>query len=138
MKLIVVLNLIRLRFLGDKSPFSQQNLQGDGMDRDGETSRIRGDSRAISVFIANACVKFSRPMHEITFLTDDRPKVLSQLTLLLAEETEQLRTALLNQVHKAECQHCRMACLSKVKKTIGKIRVEGFMVLLGHGRLILI
>ncbi|WOH01058.1 hypothetical protein DCAR_0520437 [Daucus carota subsp. sativus] len=48
-------------------------------------SFCRGDSRAISVFIANACVKFSRPMHEITFLTDDRPKVLSQLTLLLAE-----------------------------------------------------
>ncbi|CAI0385138.1 unnamed protein product [Linum tenue] len=27
--------------LGDKSPFSQQNLQGDAMDRDEETSRIQ-------------------------------------------------------------------------------------------------
>ncbi|XP_050232465.1 serine/threonine-protein kinase STY46-like isoform X2 [Mercurialis annua] len=29
--------------------------------------------------------KFSRPMHEITFSTDDKPKLLSQLTSLLAE-----------------------------------------------------
>lgn len=29
------------RLLGDKSPFSQQNLQGDTMDRDEETSRIQ-------------------------------------------------------------------------------------------------
>ncbi|WCJ39939.1 ACT-like protein tyrosine kinase family protein [Euphorbia peplus] len=29
--------------------------------------------------------KFSRPMHEITFSTDDKPKLLSQLTALLAE-----------------------------------------------------
>lgn len=29
------------RLLGDKSPFSQQNLQGDGVDRDEETSRIQ-------------------------------------------------------------------------------------------------
>ncbi|KAK7285678.1 hypothetical protein RJT34_20456 [Clitoria ternatea] len=27
--------------LGDKSPFSQQNLQGDGLDRDEETARIQ-------------------------------------------------------------------------------------------------
>ncbi|KAI8533222.1 hypothetical protein RHMOL_Rhmol11G0280300 [Rhododendron molle] len=30
-------------------------------------------------------VKCSRPMHEITFSTDDKPKLLSQLTALLAE-----------------------------------------------------
>uniref|UniRef100_A0A2P2JU42 non-specific serine/threonine protein kinase n=1 Tax=Rhizophora mucronata TaxID=61149 RepID=A0A2P2JU42_RHIMU len=29
--------------------------------------------------------KFSRPLHEITFSTDDKPKLLSQLTALLAE-----------------------------------------------------
>lgn len=29
------------RLLGDKSPFTQQNLQGDGMDRDEETARIQ-------------------------------------------------------------------------------------------------
>ncbi|CAN1310997.1 AUGMIN subunit 7 [Linum perenne] len=33
--------LMLLELLGDKSPFSQQNLQGDGMDRDEETSRIQ-------------------------------------------------------------------------------------------------
>ena len=30
-------------------------------------------------------VQYSRPMHEITFSTDDKPKLLSQLTALLAE-----------------------------------------------------
>ncbi|KAG5547593.1 hypothetical protein RHGRI_013330 [Rhododendron griersonianum] len=30
-------------------------------------------------------LQYSRPMHEITFSTDDKPKVLSQLTTLLAE-----------------------------------------------------
>ena len=29
------------RLLGDKSPFSQQNLQGDALDRDEETARIQ-------------------------------------------------------------------------------------------------
>ncbi|KAI3447912.1 hypothetical protein Pfo_004577 [Paulownia fortunei] len=33
----------------------------------------------------NAGAKFPRPMHEITFSTDDKPKLLSQLTSLLAE-----------------------------------------------------
>ncbi|KAK4401352.1 Serine/threonine-protein kinase STY46 [Sesamum angolense] len=33
----------------------------------------------------DAGAKFSRPMHEITFSTDDKPKLLSQLTSLLAE-----------------------------------------------------
>ncbi|KAJ0714270.1 putative HAUS augmin-like complex subunit 7 [Helianthus annuus] len=28
------------KLLGDKSPFSQQNFQGDGVDRDEETSQI--------------------------------------------------------------------------------------------------
>ncbi|CAK7329436.1 unnamed protein product [Dovyalis caffra] len=76
--------------------------------------------------------KFFRPMHEITFSTDDKPKLLSQLTSLLAdiglniqeahafstvdgysldvfvvdgwpyEETEQLRTALEKEVFKIE------------------------------------
>lgn len=27
--------------LGDKSPFSQQNIQGDAIDRDEETARIQ-------------------------------------------------------------------------------------------------
>ncbi|XP_009588108.1 serine/threonine-protein kinase STY46 isoform X1 [Nicotiana tabacum] len=34
---------------------------------------------------AAPCANFSRPMHEITFSTDDKPKLLSQLTSLLAE-----------------------------------------------------
>ncbi|KAH8510464.1 hypothetical protein H0E87_008138 [Populus deltoides] len=76
--------------------------------------------------------KFFRPMHEITFSTDDKPKLLSQLTSLLAdiglniqeahafstvdgysldvfvvdgwpyEETEQLRDALAKEVSKIE------------------------------------
>ncbi|KAJ7001551.1 serine/threonine-protein kinase STY46 isoform X2 [Populus alba] len=78
--------------------------------------------------------KFFRPMHEITFSTDDKPKLLSQLTSLLAdiglniqeahafstvdgysldvfvvdgwpyEETEQLREALVKEVSKIEDQ----------------------------------
>ncbi|RZC45015.1 hypothetical protein C5167_037962 [Papaver somniferum] len=35
--------------------------------------------------IENESVHFTRPMHEITFSTDDKPKLLSQLTSLLAE-----------------------------------------------------
>ncbi|EYU37995.1 hypothetical protein ABFS82_02G004200 [Erythranthe guttata] len=34
---------------------------------------------------ADADAKFPRPMHEITFSTDDKPKLLSQLTSLLSE-----------------------------------------------------
>ncbi|KAJ7001548.1 serine/threonine-protein kinase STY46 isoform X2 [Populus alba] len=78
--------------------------------------------------------KFFRPTHEITFSTDDKPKLLSQLTSLLAdiglniqeahafstvdgysldvfvvdgwpyEETEQLREALVNEVYKIDDQ----------------------------------
>ncbi|KAE9618515.1 putative dual-specificity kinase TKL-Pl-4 family [Lupinus albus] len=33
----------------------------------------------------NTSAQYSRPMHEITFSTDDKPKLLSQLTALLAE-----------------------------------------------------
>ncbi|KAL5063552.1 hypothetical protein RYX36_025289, partial [Vicia faba] len=33
----------------------------------------------------HASVQYSRPMHEITISTDDKPKLLSQLTALLAE-----------------------------------------------------
>ncbi|XP_057805916.1 serine/threonine-protein kinase STY46-like isoform X2 [Salvia miltiorrhiza] len=81
---------------------------------------------------ADAVAKFRRPMHEITFSTIDRPKLLSQLTSLLAEvglniqeahafstvdgysldvfvvdgwpfeEVEQLRTALEKEVLKTE------------------------------------
>ncbi|KAH9618250.1 hypothetical protein KSS87_001654 [Heliosperma pusillum] len=36
-----LLEWLFFRLLGDKSPFSQQNLQGDGVDRDEETSRIQ-------------------------------------------------------------------------------------------------
>ncbi|CAK9153933.1 unnamed protein product [Ilex paraguariensis] len=35
--------------------------------------------------VLNACVNSSRPMHEITFSTEDKPKVLSQLTSLISE-----------------------------------------------------
>ncbi|RWR92390.1 serine/threonine-protein kinase STY46 isoform X1 [Cinnamomum micranthum f. kanehirae] len=35
--------------------------------------------------VVNANILFARPMHEITFSTDDKPKLLSQLTSLLAE-----------------------------------------------------
>ncbi|CAN4107315.1 unnamed protein product [Withania somnifera] len=35
--------------------------------------------------LASSCANISRPMHEITFSTDDKPKLLSQLTSLLAE-----------------------------------------------------
>ncbi|KAF9621751.1 hypothetical protein IFM89_027605 [Coptis chinensis] len=35
--------------------------------------------------VAHANPYFARPMHEITFSTDDKPKLLSQLTSLLAE-----------------------------------------------------
>ncbi|KAL3613920.1 Serine/threonine-protein kinase sty46 [Castilleja foliolosa] len=35
--------------------------------------------------VTDAGAKFPRPMHEITFSTDDKPKLLSQLTSLLAE-----------------------------------------------------
>ncbi|KAH9694531.1 serine/threonine-protein kinase STY46 [Citrus sinensis] len=82
----------------------------------------------------HANVQFSRPMHEITFSTDDKPKLLSQLTALLAdiglniqeahafstvdgysldvfvvdgwpyEETEQLRAALEKEVLKLEVE----------------------------------
>ncbi|XP_020685351.1 serine/threonine-protein kinase STY46 [Dendrobium catenatum] len=79
---------------------------------------------------------FTRPMHEITFSTDDKPKLLSQLTSLLAElglniqeahafstndgfsldvfvvvgwpyeETEQLTTALQREIQNMERQAC--------------------------------
>ncbi|XP_068646104.1 serine/threonine-protein kinase STY46-like [Aristolochia californica] len=35
--------------------------------------------------VSNAGAIYARPMHEITFSTDDKPKLLSQLTSLLAE-----------------------------------------------------
>jgi len=38
------------RLLGDKSPFSQQNLQGDSLDGDEETSRIQCKSSYFCVF----------------------------------------------------------------------------------------
>ncbi|XP_072979791.1 serine/threonine-protein kinase STY46-like [Typha angustifolia] len=79
---------------------------------------------------------FTRPMHEITFSSDDKPKLLSQLTALLAElglniqeahafstndgysldvfvvvgwhceETEELKEALEKEIHKIEIQTC--------------------------------
>ncbi|KAI5647638.1 hypothetical protein M9H77_33643 [Catharanthus roseus] len=41
MERYALLEWLFFKLLGDKSPFSQQNLQGDGMDRDEETSRIQ-------------------------------------------------------------------------------------------------
>ncbi|XP_008781231.1 serine/threonine-protein kinase STY46-like isoform X2 [Phoenix dactylifera] len=82
----------------------------------------------------NTFACFTRPMHEVTFSTDDKPKLLSQLTALLAEvglniqeahafstndgysldvfvvdgwhyeEIEQLRDALQKEIHKIEKQ----------------------------------
>ncbi|KAL2512520.1 ACT-like protein tyrosine kinase family protein [Abeliophyllum distichum] len=53
---------------------------GSSPNLEASTSKVQdGDSSV------NAGAKFSRPMHEITFSTDDKPKLLSQLTSLLAE-----------------------------------------------------
>ncbi|KAH7863852.1 hypothetical protein Vadar_022732 [Vaccinium darrowii] len=41
MERYALLEWLFFKLLGDKSPFSQQNLQGDGMDRDEETARIQ-------------------------------------------------------------------------------------------------
>eukprot|EP00268_Persea_americana_P043240 TRINITY_DN43412_c0_g1_i4.p1 TRINITY_DN43412_c0_g1~~TRINITY_DN43412_c0_g1_i4.p1 ORF type:complete len:287 (-),score=52.96 TRINITY_DN43412_c0_g1_i4:313-1173(-) len=41
MERYALLEWLFFRLLGDKSPFTQQNLQGDGMDRDEETARIQ-------------------------------------------------------------------------------------------------
>ncbi|XP_042520622.1 AUGMIN subunit 7 isoform X1 [Macadamia integrifolia] len=41
MERYALLEWLFFRLLGDKSPFSQQNSQGDGMDRDEETGRIQ-------------------------------------------------------------------------------------------------
>ncbi|CAA2956730.1 AUGMIN subunit 7 [Olea europaea subsp. europaea] len=41
MERYALLEWLFFKLLGDKSPFSQQNLQGDGVDRDEETSRIQ-------------------------------------------------------------------------------------------------
>ncbi|KAK4284889.1 hypothetical protein QN277_001661 [Acacia crassicarpa] len=42
---------------------------------------------------AHGSAKYSQPMHEITFSTDDKPKLLSQLTSLLAEIGLNIREA---------------------------------------------
>nr|XP_016442435.1 PREDICTED: AUGMIN subunit 7-like [Nicotiana tabacum] len=41
MERYALLEWLFFKLLGDKSPFSQQNLQGDAVDRDEETSRIQ-------------------------------------------------------------------------------------------------
>ncbi|KAL8150252.1 hypothetical protein V2J09_020060 [Rumex salicifolius] len=46
-----------------------------------EANRSDGDEQSD----ANASSKLIRPMHEVTFSTDDKPKLLSQLTALLSE-----------------------------------------------------
>ncbi|KAK7280610.1 hypothetical protein RJT34_25675 [Clitoria ternatea] len=43
------------------------------------------DSEDIEEQSVHASAQYSRPMHEITISTDDKPKLLSQLTALLAE-----------------------------------------------------
>ncbi|XP_071715465.1 serine/threonine-protein kinase STY46-like [Rutidosis leptorrhynchoides] len=93
--------------------------------------RVRNGDSAVNSYPTTA-----RPMHEITFSTDDKPKLLSQLTALLAEvglniqeahafstvdrysldvflvdgwpyeETEQLRSALERELLKLENQSC--------------------------------
>ncbi|KAJ9132685.1 hypothetical protein P3X46_033525 [Hevea brasiliensis] len=98
-----------------------------------EATKCESDDGDNSV---HANSKFSRPLHEITFSTDDKPKLLSQFTSLLAEiglniqeahafstvdgysldvfvvdgwpfeETEQLRIALEKEVFRIEKQNC--------------------------------
>lgn len=53
---------------------SSPNLEGLAL----EANKSQNGDSAVSA-------KCSRPMHEITFSTDDKPKLLSQLTALLAE-----------------------------------------------------
>ncbi|KAJ6819669.1 serine/threonine-protein kinase STY46 isoform X1 [Iris pallida] len=90
--------------------------------------------------MADATQHLTRPMHEITFSTDDKPKLLSQLTCLLAEiglniqeahafstndgysldvfvvegwpyeETEQLRSAVQKEIQKIEKQTWLKPC----------------------------
>ncbi|KAK3015156.1 hypothetical protein RJ639_005302 [Escallonia herrerae] len=57
---------------------SSPNLEALALDAN--KSQIQDGESAV-----HAITKFSRPMHEITFSTDDKPKLLSQLTSLLAE-----------------------------------------------------
>ncbi|KAK2974310.1 hypothetical protein RJ640_026871 [Escallonia rubra] len=57
---------------------SSPNLEALALDAN--KSQIQDGDSAV-----HALTKFSRPMHEITFSTDDKPKLLSQLTSLLAE-----------------------------------------------------
>ncbi|KAM7470956.1 hypothetical protein LguiA_009139 [Lonicera macranthoides] len=73
---------------GDSVHSSPQKVEGSlsvhpppsfGSSPNLEALALDGDSSV------NAHAKLSRPMHEITFSTDDKPKLLNQLTSLLAE-----------------------------------------------------
>ncbi|KAE8724925.1 mechanosensitive ion channel protein 6-like [Hibiscus syriacus] len=111
-------------------------------DEDGDSS-VHGNSH------------FSRPMHEITFSAEDKPKLLSQLTALLAdiglniqeahafstvdgysldvfvvdgwpyEETEQLKDALEKEVLKVEKQSWLKLHSFSARKDNGKMGING-------------
>ncbi|KAF8013419.1 hypothetical protein BT93_I1311 [Corymbia citriodora subsp. variegata] len=102
----------------------------------------------------HANAQYSRPMHEVTFSTDDKPKLLSQLTSLLAdiglniqeahafstvdgysldvfvvdgwpyEETEHLRTALEKEVFKIEKHSWPEHCSPKKELPQKAIKLE--------------
>ncbi|KAE8667334.1 heterodimeric geranylgeranyl pyrophosphate synthase small subunit [Hibiscus syriacus] len=101
-------------------------------DEDGDSS-VHGNSH------------FSRPMHEITFSAEDKPKLLSQLTALLADiglniqeahafstvdgysldETEQLKDALEKEVLKVEKQSWLKLHSFSARKDNGKMGING-------------
>lgn len=56
------------RLLGDKSPFSQQNIQGDGLDRDEETGRIQCKCSHFCC-VENSNLVSSIPVMQAIFLT---------------------------------------------------------------------
>ncbi|KAJ6836861.1 serine/threonine-protein kinase STY46 isoform X1 [Iris pallida] len=126
---------------------SSPNLESLGI----EASKVHvqdGDS------VVDAIQHFTRPMHEITFSTDDKPKLLSQLTSLLAEvglniqeahafstndgysldvfvvdgwpyeETEQLRSVLHKEIQKIEKQACLKPCPLSPKVENEQIKEE--------------
>ncbi|XP_037492513.1 AUGMIN subunit 7 [Jatropha curcas] len=57
MERYALLEWLFFKLLGDKSPFSQQNLQGDAMDRDEETARIQCKSFTLKFDGVIPCVK---------------------------------------------------------------------------------
>ncbi|KAH6767629.1 nuclear matrix protein [Perilla frutescens var. hirtella] len=65
MERYALLEWLFFKLLGDKSPFSQQNLQGDAVDRDEETSRIQY-TEAIQVSL-NYVILFAQSCLDLSF-----------------------------------------------------------------------